>query len=1046
MTSRGVRLACLAALMIAAAVWVLRLSGIRPLAIFSRGTGPPPSIAELAAAIGPERLHLGQLTGPWPHRPLRVSRGERDTRLGGNYSLLSKAGWLQQEVRRAPNAGTLHAYGVALLLLGEDSEATDTLEQSILQEPEAAGYHSDLSAAYLARAVSGNRPSDFVKALESAERAVTLDATLLPALFNRALALEELGLGRRAIDDWRAYVSKSRADGWAHEAQSRLARLEAPRPMDAWTGMRAQILASGRLPDRTALATFTQQARELVEDELLPRWAEDWEAGRLGPSTADLSAARGLADVLSQDTGDQLTFESVRAVEQALEQRDAPRTKALARGHREFRRLRDAYQATNATHIQDAAAAATRAAAFMREGRSPFEYWARTYLVLTSYYGGDMETSQRVCDAILAETEGKPYYALRGRHFWSRGVLLFAQTQYEEALRDYLQGVDALDRAHEVENGAAVRQQTAEALRTLGQTEASWRRYREALQRLPLIVDPVRVHALLTSVGLANLRQGDNATARYFFDAAVDNGLRGGASLLVEARLDRARALVRLGHFHEGVSDLELARTALEDVTSSRPRLDAEWLTADAEIHADRDPARAVNSASVALTRYAELNTLFRAASLLQVRGRAYARLGQTREAQADYRRGIEVIEGDRARMREQGLRVSYLDSVWDLYGRLMERLIDDGDFAGAFEVSERSRSRTLLDARGTAPSSLETLARHLDPGSTLLSFSVLDQEIVVWSVHDGATSVRRIPYDRARLRDLVSAFRTSIEEHQSNGQALRLSRQLYDLLLQPFAAELSRTTRLDVSASDSLHWVPWAALQNAGTGRFLIEDMEIELLSQASALAAGRSRRSIRADRVLIMLPRTDEGDAQRLPGASREANDIMAIWPHAVRVDGGTATRDAVLAALETASIIHFAGHAQSHPEFGRESRLFVDPRSDGSAGAVTGADILRVKSHTDLVILAACRTGYGPLSRGEGALSLGWALTVAGVEHVVATLWDIDDAASARLFVEFHKTLASTGDPAGALRASQRRLAMADPDLRSGYLWAGVVYLGG
>ena len=170
------------------------------------------------------------------------------------------------------------------------------------------------------------------------------------------------------------------------------------------------------------------------------------------------------------------------------------------------------------------------------------------------------------------------------------------------------------------------------------------------------------------------------------------------------------------------------------------------------------------------------------------------------------------------------------------------------------------------------------------------------------------------------------------------------------------------------------------------------------------------------------------------------------MAIWPHAVRVDGGTATREAVLAALASASIIHFAGHAQSHPEFGRESRLFVDAKSDGSAGAVTGADILRIKSHTDLVILAACRTGYGPLSRGEGALSLGWALTVAGVEHVVATLWDIDDAASARLFVEFHKTLASTGDPAGALRASQRRLAMADPDLRSGYLWAGVVYLGG
>ena len=1044
MTRRGVRLSSLAALVIVgAAVLMLRPGEGRRLGMFRREKGSPPSIDELALAAGAERLHAGQLVGPWPHRPLRASRGERDGRLGGNWPLLSRAGWFQQEVRRDPNAGTLHAYGVALLLLGEDAEATDTLEQSVQQEPGSAVYHADLSAGYLSRAMSGNRPSDFVKALESADRALTLDGTLRPALFNRALALEELGLNRQAIDDWRAYLSKSRGDGWAREAQSRLSRLGAPPPMEAWNAVRAAILSSGTLPDRTALAAFTQQARELVEDDLLPRWADDWEAGRLGPSTADLARARRLADFLSQETGDQLTLESVRAVEQALAQRDDPRTRALARGHREFRRVRDAYLAK---HMDDAAAAAIRAAGLMRQGRSPFEYWARTYLVITSYYLGDMETSIRICDAILAETEGRPYHALRGRHFWSRGVHLFAQTQYEAALRDYLQGVDAFDRAHEMENGAAVRQQTAEALRVLGQTEASWRRYREALQRLPLIVDPVRVHALLTSVGLANLRQGNNATARYFFDATVDNGLRGGASLLVEARLNRARALARLGHVEEGVSDLELARTALEDVTTSRTRLDAEWLTADAEIHADRDPARAVASATVALTRYAALNTLFRAASLLQVRGRAHARLGETREAQDDYRRGIEVIEGERARLREQDLRVSYLDSVWDLYGQLMERLIDDGDFTGAFEVSERSRSRTLLDARGTPPSSLAALSRHLDAGSTLLSFSVLDTEIVVWTAHDGVTSVRRIPCDRSRLRDLVGAFRTSIEEHQSNGQALRLSRQLYDLLLKPFDAELSHTTRLHVSASDSLHWVPWAALQNAGDGHFLIQDMEIELLSQASALAAGRARRRIRADQVMIMLPRTDEGDAVRLPGASREANDIMAVWPQAVRVDGGTATREAVLAALGSASIIHFAGHAQSHPEFGRESRLFVDARSDGSAGAVTGADILRIRSHTDLVILAACRTGYGPLSRGEGALSLGWALTVAGVEHVVATLWDIDDAASAELFVEFHKALASTGDPAGALRASQRRLAMADPDLRSGYLWAGVVYLGG
>ena len=276
------------------------------------------------------------------------------------------------------------------------------------------------------------------------------------------------------------------------------------------------------------------------------------------------------------------------------------------------------------------------------------------YLVMTSYYTGAMETSSRICDDILAETAGKPYHALRGRGFWNRGVHLYAQTQYEVALRDYRHGIEEFDRARETANGAAVRQQTAEALRKLGQTEDSWRRYREALQRLPLIDDPVRVHALLTSLGLANLRQGNNATARYFFDAAIDNGLVGNGTPLIEARFNRARALVRLGHFDEGVRisnwlerrsktyGLGPAQAGIRRVAQRR-----------------RGDSGRPQSGPRGRFGVGRLDRLRRAQHVVSHRVAAPGprpRLrapGPTREAQDDYRHGIEVIEDERARVKQ---------------------------------------------------------------------------------------------------------------------------------------------------------------------------------------------------------------------------------------------------------------------------------------------------------------------------------------------------------------------------------------------------------
>src|SRR5262249_56839885 len=77
---------------------------------------------------------------------------------------------------------------------------------------------------------------------------------------------------------------------------------------------------------------------------------------------------------------------------------------------------------------------------------------------------------------------------------------------------------------------------------------------------------------------------------------------------------------------------------------------------------------------------------------------------------------------------------------------------------------------------------------------------------------------------------------------------------------------------------------------------------------------------------------------------------------------------------------------------------------------------------RSKTRVVVLAACRTAAGPVSRVEGASSLARPFLAAGVPDVVGSLWDIDDSVSHRFFVDFHRALKEEGDPVVALREAQ------------------------
>lgn len=122
------------------------------------------------------------------------------------------------------DARTLHARGIAALLIGNTADAIALLERVVRLEPGQANNWSDLSAAYIASA--NEHPGRLHAARTAAERAVSLDPHSPAAYFNLGLAAVHLRQHGAAIAAFDRAMEYDRDREWAAEADARRSLLQ----------------------------------------------------------------------------------------------------------------------------------------------------------------------------------------------------------------------------------------------------------------------------------------------------------------------------------------------------------------------------------------------------------------------------------------------------------------------------------------------------------------------------------------------------------------------------------------------------------------------------------------------------------------------------------------------------------------------------------------------------------------------------------------------------------------------------------------------------
>jgi CHAT domain-containing protein/Flp pilus assembly protein TadD len=202
---------------------------------------------------------------------------------------------------------------------------------------------------------------------------------------------------------------------------------------------------------------------------------------------------------------------------------------------------------------------------------------------------------------------------------------------------------------------------------------------------------------------------------------------------------------------------------------------------------------------------------------------------------------------------------------------------------------------------------------------------------------------------------------------------------------------------------------------------------------------------------RALNNMGLSETGGIRRLLYSLQEARAIFKVADPGrtfKALDFKASRATAMSPELAKYRIIHLATHGimnLSRPELSGVLFSMVDEKGRPQNGYLGLNEIYNLNLPAEMVVLSACETGIGKQIRGEGVIALTRGFMNAGAERVVASLWKVDDRATAELMGEFYNEMfVHKLKPAAALRAAQLKLSQR-PARRNPHFWAGFVLQG-
>lgn len=268
---------------------------------------------------------------------------------------------------------------------------------------------------------------------------------------------------------------------------------------------------------------------------------------------------------------------------------------------------------------------------------------------------------------------------------------------------------------------------------------------------------------------------------------------------------------------------------------------------------------------------------------------------------------------------------------------------------------------------------------------------------------------------------------------------------RMYDLVIRPAADDIatSKVETLVFVLDGVLRNIPMSALYDGK--QFLVEKYSVALTPGLQLLAP----RSLRQERLGALIAGLSEArqNFEPLPNVAKEVSSIQSEMPSQVLINKNF-TNSAFKSRVSTAPypIVHLATHGQFSSNADETFIVTWDDKIkvNDLSGVLKTVELSRDNS-LELLVLSACETAAGDT---KSALGLAGVAVRSGARSTIATLWQVNDEASAKLISKFYDELVQankTGiSKAEALRRAQVTI-LKTPTYKSPYYWSAYVLLG-
>ncbi len=187
-------------------------------------------------------------------------------------------------------------------------------------------------------------------------------------------------------------------------------------------------------------------------------------------------------------------------------------------------------------------------------------------------------------------------------------------------------------------------------------------------------------------------------------------------------------------------------------------------------------------------------------------------------------------------------------------------------------------------------------------------------------------------------------------------------------------------------------------------------------------------------------------------LPGTARETQAVSQLFtsrrlPATVLLHAFSTEAKLRAELAKPWRFVHLASHGLINEKYPDLSGILLYPDTlDGQDGLLTAGEVYNLSLQADLVALSACETGLGRISGGEGLLGLTRAFLYAGANNLMASLWKVQDKASADLMIAFYEFHLISGTNAFAPALQQAKLQLIEEgEYSHPFFWSPFILIG-